>query len=171
MFTYNNPLATANRENAESMFTLANAVFNSVERVVALNFNTAREALESSVSDTKTLLGAKDVQELSSLQASLVAPALEKAVGYSRNLYEIVSQTQVTIGTIIEQQCVEGKKEFDEMLDKAAKNGPAGSNEAVKAIKTAVAAGNDALDTMSQASKKFAEMAEHNVAALSLIHI
>ena len=41
----------------------------------ALNLNTARSFLEDGVANTKALMGAKDVQEAMSLQASLAQPS------------------------------------------------------------------------------------------------
>ncbi len=43
--------------------------------------------MEDSVSGAKALMGAKDVQEALSIQASLAQPNVEKAVAYSRSVY------------------------------------------------------------------------------------
>ena len=86
--------AEANKASVEAMLTVANTVFASAERLAALNLNTARTLLEDSVANTKALLSAKNVQELASMQATLAQPSLEKAVAYSRSVYEIATQTQ-----------------------------------------------------------------------------
>ena len=62
MFTTPEQLAAANKASVESMLTLANTAFASAERLAALNLNTARAVLEESVANTKSLLGAKDLQ-------------------------------------------------------------------------------------------------------------
>jgi phasin family protein len=164
---YANPeqLASANKANVETMLTLANTAFASAERLAALNLNTARSLLEESVTNVKALLGAKDVQELFSLQSALAQPAIEKAVAYSRSVYEITSQTQDEVSKIVEAQFAEINKNVTSALDKAAKNAPAGSDVAVAAVKSAIAAANSAYDSMSKAAKQVAEMAEANVAA------
>ena len=86
--------AAANKTNIETLLTLANTAFASAERLAALNLNTARSLLEDGVANTKALLAAKDVQELTNLQISLAQPVVEKAVAYTRSVYEITSQTQ-----------------------------------------------------------------------------
>jgi phasin family protein len=165
MITTPEQLATANKANVEAMLTLANTAFASAERFAALNLNTARAVLEDSVNNAKTLLGAKDLQEVISLQATLAQPSVEKAVAYSRSVYEISAQTQEEFSKLVEAQFAEVNKNVASSLDKAAKSAPAGSDVAVAAVKSAIAAANSAYDTMSKAAKQVAEIAEANVAA------
>jgi phasin family protein len=157
--------ASANKANVETLLTLANTAFASAERIAALNLNTARTLLEDTVSNAKTLLSAKDVQELINIQASLAQPSVEKAVAYSRSIYEIATQTQEELNKIFEAQFAEINKNVTTALDKAVKNAPAGSDVAVAAVKSAIAAANSAYDSMTKAAKQVAEIAEANVAA------
>ena len=115
--------------------------------------------------NTKALLAAKDVQELINLQASLAQPIVEKAVAYARSVYEITSQSQEEVSKVFEGQVAEINKGVASALDKAAKSAPAGSDVAVAAVKSAIAAANSAYDSMSKAAKQVAEIAEANVAA------
>ena len=84
MFNAPEQFTSANKANVEALLNLANTVFASAERFAALNLNTARSLLEDSVANTKALLGAKDIQELISLQSTLAQPSVEKAVASSR---------------------------------------------------------------------------------------
>jgi phasin family protein len=165
MYTTPEQFAGANKANVETMLTIANTAFASAERLAALNLNAARTLLEDSVNNAKALLAVKDVQELASLQAALAQPAFEKAVAYSRSVYEIATQTQDEFSKIFDSQYVEINKNVSSALDKAAKNAPAGSDVAVAAVKSALAAANSAYETMNKAAKQVAEMAEANVAA------
>jgi adenine-specific DNA methylase len=90
---------------------------------------------------------------------------VEKAVAYSRSIYEIATQTQEELTKVFEAQYVEINKNVTSALDKAVKNAPAGSDVAVAAVKSAIAAANSAYDSMSKAAKQVAEIAEANVAA------
>ncbi|AMO38660.1 MULTISPECIES: phasin family protein [Thauera] len=157
--------AATNKANVETLLTLANAAFASAERLAALNLNTARSILEDGVANTKALLAVKDVQELVNLQASLTQPIVEKAVAYARSVYEITSQSQEEVSKVLEGQVAELNKGVATALDKAAKSAPAGSDVAVAAVKSAIAAANSAYDSMSKAAKQVAEIAEANVAA------
>lgn len=158
-------ISAANKANVEALLTVANTAFASAERLAALNLNAARSLMEDMVANAKTLLGAKDVQELVSLQTSLAQPSLEKAVSYAKNLYEISAQTQEEFSKLFEGQFAEVNKNVAAALDKAAKAAPAGSDVAVAAVKSAIAAANSAYDSMNKAAKQVAEIAEANVAA------
>jgi len=158
-------LAAANKANVEALMNLNHVAFEGVERLLALNLNTMKSVLEDSVNNAKAALGVKDVQEFVALQTTLAQPAVEKAVAYSRNVYEIASQTQVGVSKLVEAQAAEANKNFVALLDKAAKSAPAGSDVAVAAVKSAIAAANSAYDSMTKAGKQFADIAEANVAA------
>ena len=165
MYTTPEQLSSANKANVETLLTIANTAFASAERLAALNLNTARVLLEDVVGNAKTLMAAKDIQELLSMQTALAQPSLEKVVAYSRSVYEISTQTHEELGKVFEGQFAELNKNVSSALDKAAKNAPAGSDVAVAAVKSAIAAANSAYDSMSKAAKQVAEMTEANVAA------
>ena len=158
-------ISAANKTNIESILTLANATFASVEKLATLNLNTARSLLEDSVSNTKALMGAKDMQELVSLQSSMAQPSIEKIVSYGRSVYEITSSIQEEVSKIVEGQISEANKNLSAALDKAAKSAPAGSDVAVAAVKSAIAAASSAYDSMSKAAKQVVELTEANVTA------
>ena len=157
--------AAANKATVDSLLSLANSALASAERIAALNLNTARSLVEDSVSSAKALMGAKDVQEALSIQASLAQPNVEKAVAYSRSVYEISAQTQEELAKMVEAQYAEFQKSVAGLLDQAAKSAPAGSDVAVAAVKSAIAADNSAFDNMNKAAKQVAEITEANVAA------
>jgi phasin family protein len=165
MYSTPEQMTSANKANIESLMTLANTAFASAERLAALNLNTARNLLEDTVTNAKTLMGAKDIQELMNIQAAIAQPTVEKAVAYSRSLYEIASATQEELTKVFEAQFAEANKAMTSALDKAVKNAPAGSDVAVAAVKSAIAAANSAYDSMTKAAKQVAEIAEANVAA------
>ncbi|NMG63995.1 TIGR01841 family phasin [Azoarcus indigens] len=156
---------TINKANVETLLSLANTAFANAERLAALNLNTARSVLEDGVANTKALLAAKDVQELVSLQSSLAQPLVEKVVAYTRSVYEITSQSQEEVSKLLEAQVAELNKGIASALDQAAKSAPAGSDVAVAAVKSAIAAANSAYDSLSKTAKQVAEIAEANVAA------
>jgi phasin family protein len=165
MFTKPEDFANANKSSIEATLNLANTYFASAERYAALNLNTARTLLEESVANTKALLGAKDIQEVVSLQAAFTQPAIDKAVAYSRTVYEIATQTKDELSKVVEAQFAEAQSGATKMLDTAFKNAPAGSDVAIATIKSAISAANSAYDNLAKTTKQVTEMAEANVAA------
>ncbi len=121
--------------------------------------------LEDGVANAKAMLGAKDPQEFFSVQASLAQPSLEKAVAYTRSVYEISAQSKEEITKLLEAQFSDFQKQTLALLEKATKNAPVGSDVAVSAVKSAIASATSAFDSMNKAAKQVADIAEANVAA------
>ncbi len=165
MFATPEKFLASQKAAVESVFSVANAVFAGTERLVALNLNTARTALEDSLNATQDLLSIKDFQDLSALPASLAQPAADKLVAYTRSVYEIHTQTAEELLALAEAQRAEANKAVFAAIDTLAKNAPAGSEVAFSAVKSAVAAANSAYDNASKAVRQVAEAAEANVLA------
>ena len=164
MNNFANQFAAANKSAVENMLTLANTVFASTERLVALNLNTARSTLEDSAATAKSLLQAKDPQAFASLTSELAQPGMEKLVAYSRSVYGIFSETKDEVSKVVEAQVSELNSVIGTALDNAAKSGPAGSDVAVSAVKSAIAAANSAYGNINKAAKQVVEMTEANLA-------
>jgi phasin family protein len=157
---------TANsKASVEAMLALANSNFAVVEKLAALNFNATKSAFEDSMSHAKALLNAKDVQEFVNLNVAAAQPSLEKLIAYSRSVYELSTQQQAEITRLFESQAGEFNRSFVGMLDKYAKNAPAGSDVAIAAVKSALAAANSAYDSFAKVTKQASEIAEANMAA------
>lgn len=159
--------AAANKATVDSLLSVANTALASAERIAALNLNTVRSALEDSVSGAKSVMAAKDPQEALKLQSSLAQPAVEKAVAYSRSVYEITSQTQQELAKMVEAQFGDFQKSMAGMVEMATKSAPAGSESAVTAIQNAIAAATSAFGNMNTVAKQFAETAQANIASVT----
>ena len=157
--------AAANKATVDSLLSVANTALASAERIAALNLNTVRSALEDSVSGAKSVMAAKDPQEALKLQSSLTQPAVEKAVAYSRSVYEITSQTQQELAKMVEAQFGDFQKSMAGMVEMATKPAPAGAESAVAAIQNAIAAATSAFGNMNSVAKQFAETAQANIAS------
>jgi len=90
---------------------------------------------------------------------------MEKAIAYSRSVYEVAAQTNGELAKFLEAQAVEFNKNLVALLDKVSKNAPAGSDVAVAAVKSALAAANTAYESFNKVAKQATEIAEANFAA------
>ena len=151
----------------ETLFGLTNKAFEGVEKLVELNMTASKAALAEAAGTTQSLLSVKDAQELLALQASLFQPLAEKTAAYSRHLYDIAAGTGAEFGKTFESQAADAQKKFLAVVDNAAKNAPAGSETAVAVFKSAVAAGNNALESVQKAVKQAAHVAEANFNAVA----
>jgi phasin family protein len=169
MYVTPEQIAASNKAGVETLIGLANTQFAALERLSALNFNVAKSAFEDSVNYTRTLFGAKDAQEFAALGATVGQPALEKAIAYSRSVYEIATQTQAEMNKFAETQAGNFNKNMVGYLDKFSKNAPAGSDVAIAAVKSALAAANSAYDSITRVTKQASELAESNFAAATTV--
>ena len=162
-------IAATNKASVETLVGLANTQFASLARLSALNFNLAKSAFEEGGSHIKSLFGAKDAQELAALGATAAQPVLDKAITYTRGVYEIAAQTQAEMSKFAEAQASEFNNYIIGYLDKVAMNAPAGSDVAIAAVKSALAAANSAYDSISRVAKQASELAETNFAAATTV--
>ena len=158
-------IAATNKAGVETLLGFAHSQFTAFERLSTLNFNAAKAAFEEGVGHAKALLNAKDAQEYVNLNAAATQPTLEKALAYSRSAYEVTSQTHGELAKFLEAQAAEFNKNLVGLLDKVSKNAPAGSDVAVAAVKSALAAANTAYDSFTKVAKQASEIAEANISA------
>ncbi len=155
MLTAEQVLAS-HKANIETLFGLTAKAFEGVEKLVELNLTASKAALS-----------VKDAQELLALQAALFQPLAEKTASYSRHLYEIAAGTGAEFGKAVEAQATDMQKKFMSVVDNASKNAPAGSETAVAVFKSALAAGNNALESVQKAVKQATDVAEANFNAVT----
>jgi len=158
-------LATTNKAGIQAILGLAHTQFAAFERLSALYFSASKAAFEEGVGHAKALLNAKDPQEYLNLNAAAAQPTMEKAIAYSRSVYEVATQTNGELAKFLEAQAAEFNKNLIGLLDKVSKNAPAGSDVAVQAVKSALAAANTAYDSFNKVAKQATEIAEANFAA------
>ena len=161
MLTVEQVLASQ-KANVETLMGLTAKAFEGVEKIVELNLTASKAALAETSDHAKALLSVKDAQELLALQSSLFQPLAEKTAAYSRHLYDIASSAGADLGKTFEGQAAEAQKKFMGLVDNAAKNAPAGSETAVAVMKSAVAAANNALESVQKAVKQATDVAQSN---------
>ncbi|HEX4878378.1 MAG TPA: phasin family protein [Limnobacter sp.] len=153
------------KANLEKILGLSQKSFSNVEKVVELNLNAAKVALEDGVEAVKALSSAKDIQDFVAVSTSVAQPLSEKAVAYGKDVYALSSSFVSEAAKLVEEQVAESNKKFAELFETASKNAPAGSEGAVALMKSALTAANTAYESVSKATKQAVEMAEANVEA------
>src|SRR5258708_26262192 len=115
-------IAATNKSGVEAILGFANSQFAAFERLSALNFNATKSAFEEGVDHAKSLLGAKDIQEFVNLNTAVAQPTLEKAIAYSRSVYELASQTQAQLAKFLEAPAAQVNKNLVWPLDTVSNN-------------------------------------------------
>jgi len=158
---------TSQKASMETLFGLTNKAFEGIEKLVELNVQASKAALAETANQTQALMGVKDAQELLAMQASMMQPLAEKSAAYSRHLYDIATGTSAEFSKALEGQATEAQAKFMGLVDGASKNAPAGSETAMAVMKSAVAAANNAFESIQKSVKQATDMAEANFATVS----
>jgi phasin family protein len=156
------------KSSIEAALSFATITLQSTERLLDLNLKTAKDALDESIRSAKALTAAKNVQDVVAVQSSVAQPGIDKAIAYSRGLYEVASQAQSELNKLIEARIAVVSEELTTALDKAAKAAPAGSEPAIAAFKSAMAMANTAYDTFSKVARQAADAAVSNGAQVAV---
>lgn len=165
MYVTPEQIQAANKANVETLLAVANAQFAAFEKLANIQAGAVKSAFEDSIANTRALLGARDVQEFVALQNGFAQPAMEKAIAYSKSVYEVATSANAELSKVAERRVAEWNENFATLLDKVSKNAPAGSDVAVAAVKSMLAAANSAYDNLNKVTKQATEIAEANVAA------
>lgn len=165
MYVTPEQIQAAQKANVESLLAVANAQFAAFEKLANISATAVKSVFEDSIANTRALLGAKDVQEFVTLGNSFAQPAIEKVIAYSKSVYEVATEANGELSKVAERRVAEWNENFVTLLDKVSKNAPAGSDVAVAAVKSMLAAANSAYDNMNKVAKHATEIAEANVAA------
>jgi phasin family protein len=167
MFAIPEQFSAASKANFEAQLSLISALtnkaFEGVEKIVDLNLNVAKTSLEESSSAAKQFLAAKDAQEWLSLAAAQAQPNAEKAMAYGRHLASIASGVQAEFTKAAEAQIAETSRKVVELVEEVSKNAPAGSENAVAILKTAIGNANAGYEQLTKTTKQAVETLEANL--------
>lgn len=160
-------ILAAQKAQVATLFDLSGKALASVEKLNELNLQAAKASLAESASHAQAMMSVKDVQELMTLQSSLLQPMAEKAASYSRHLYDIATGMGAEISKLAEGQAADVQKQFVAAVDSAVKSAPQGSESAVAAVKNAVSTAAAAMESVQKAVKQATELAEANFNAVA----
>ena len=158
--TVANPLAEIGSATVDAAARLTKISMDSTERVIALQLEFARTALEQATRSARELAKAKDVQEILAVRTRNAETAVERLMGYSRSLYEISSEAQTQFSRLAEERMSNFQATVSETVEKAAKSTPAGGDVAAAAIKSSLAATTAAFDSFNKAARNVASLAD-----------
>jgi len=165
MYNPTEQIAEFNRTNVAQATKLAAISLENAEKFMKFNLTAAKTAFAQSVEGANAVASVKDVQDFIALRSKLAEVGVQTAVGYSRHLYELASEAQAEYSALAEEAFGVYSKGVAEWVDKASKSAPAGSDVAVNAFKSTIAATTAAFDQFQKASKQVASLADANVRA------
>jgi phasin family protein len=168
MFTIPEPFSAVTKANLdaqlEMLSALSNKAFEGMEKLIDLNLSLVKASMEDSATTAKQLLAAKDPQEFISLTTAQAQPAAQKVIAYGRHLASIASSTQAEFSKAAEEQFSENSRKVMALVDDVAKNAPAGTENAIALVKSAVGNANASYEQLTKTTKQAVEALEVNMA-------
>jgi phasin family protein len=165
MYNPTEQIAEINRNNVAQATKFAALSLENAEKFTKFNLGAAKAAFAQTVEGAQALAGVKDVQDLMALRTKFAEAGVQTAVGYSRHLYELATEAQAGYSALAEEAIGVYQKGVAQWVDTASKSAPAGSDAAVNAFKSTMAATTAAFDQFQKATKQVASYADANVRA------
>jgi|SRR5688572_15287180 len=163
----NTPLNELSTATVDAAARLTRISLDSAERAFAIQLEYAKGALKQATLTAQAVSQVKDVPQLIALRTRLAENAVENMMGYSRSLYEVASDAQAELSRLAEERMASYQQAVVEAVDQATKAAPAGSDVAVAAMKSTMAATTAAFDTFNKAARQVASYADAGVKASS----
>jgi phasin family protein len=167
MFSIPEQFSVVTKANLEAQLDMitsfSNKAFESIEKIIDLNLSAIKASLEESSATTKQLLSAKDPQEFFSVTTAQAQPNAQKALAYGRHLASIASSAQAEFSQAAEAQIAENSRKVIALVDDVAKNAPAGTENAIALMKSAVGNANAGYEQLSKTTKQAMATMQENL--------
>jgi len=157
----------AAKANVDAFFGLAGKVFEGVEKLVALNLQVVRSTLAEAQEHVTKVPGTTDPQQWFALQAGFTGPLAEKSLSYGRQVLDIASTTQAEVTQVAQTQYERYNARVQALVEETAKHAPAGSEAAIAAWKSAIAATTTLYETLQKTGQQAVQVAGSNFDALT----
>ena len=167
MYSANEQISELSKSNVAQASKLAAIALGNAEKLVKLNLAAARSVLAQGLENANAVASAKDPQEFLSLRSRLAESGVQSALAYTRTLYELTSEAQAELTAVSEEVWAGYNKGVANWVDNAAKSAPAGSDLAVNAFRSTVAATTAAFDQFQRATRQAVNLADASVRAAS----
>jgi phasin family protein len=156
---------STSKANFQALEGLTSQTIAGVEELLELNLATSKAILGESFSHVQSVLTVKDVQELMALQSGLFQPLADKSAAYFQRVQTIAAGNGAEFTKAVEAKLADAQDKFGNLVENMTKNAPAGTETAVAAFKSAISAGQDAMETAQVSAKKAVEAAQSNFKA------
>ena len=159
------PITELSAATVDAAARLTRISIDSAERAINIQLEYAKGALKQATLTAQAVSQVKDVPQLIALRTRIAENAVENMMGYSRSLYEVASEAQAEFSKLAEERMASYQQAVVEAVDQATKTAPAGSDVAVAAMKSSMAATTAAFDTFNKAARQVASYADAGVKA------
>ncbi len=160
-------LKSVQNTNLDLLQQITGKVFEGMEKFAQLQIKTLRTTSEEQIDTFRKLLSVRDPKDYSELQASFIHPAAQaqRLLGYSREVYDLISATQAELAKLTEVQVAAGARQMKEMVAEVTKNAPAGAEPVVAVMNSALDSASTVYASAQKAAKQASDIAENGMTA------
>lgn len=162
---FNEQFPELNKNNIDNALRIAKTTMESTERLIKLQLEAAKQAIEENAKNAKALSEVQDLQQMMAVRAKLAGSGVENALSYSRKVYEVAAQAQAELAELFEEGLTAYTENLVNVVEKTTGSAPAGSDLAIAALKSTVAATQAVVDSMTKAARQVADVAGAGVKA------
>ena len=156
-------ISTTGKGNVDAALKLAKLSAEAANQLLGLQMEAAKAFMTEQSASVKNLSSGGDPKGMTAAPAKAAEKAVESALGFSRNVYEIAAHTQHEIAAVMEERFNAMREDMQSVIEEMAKQVPGGAEPAVNALKAAFASSQNAFDALSKAAKQGAHAAETNL--------
>jgi phasin family protein len=162
------PFFCAYNANVETLFAVATVQSSALEKLAAIHRIALQSTLEDSIANAQRLLGAKDLREVAMLQALFSQRAIEKLLGYAKDLYDVAIAATAELSRVAERDPAQWRANLTPLLDDPSTSAIAATGlEPIAHSMLDTSDPADAKKDVTEVPKQAKEIAEENVALLS----
>lgn len=159
------PFQAIQQRNVENIVAIQTQIFSGLEQLLNLNMTVFKDSLDQIAETSQQVSQLKDAQQALSFTNNLPQPSAEKIINYSKNVFEILSQTQKEVTQLVEKQIADNQQNAIEVIEELAKKAPAGSEGAISLVKSGFVAASNATDTALKVARQASDLSQANVQA------
>lgn len=156
-------VAETRKADLDRLFDLNNRAVEGIEKMAALTLQTIRATLADTFELAQKALSVKEPQDWRTLQNSVAAPMAEKVQSYSRQTFDLVSATEAEFARIGKAQCEAYGHQMQTAVEDATQNAPAGSEAAMTALNSAIAAANTLYEALQSSGQQVVEATRNSL--------
>ena len=157
-------LAAWQKAALDATIACTEATLASAEQLFKVNVEAARTALEQQTKAARDLLSVTDPKQLVALRTELAQSSMQQSAAYAHSIYALVSQTQGQLSKLTQDQFTRLNEDILKGAESLGKTAP-GSDVALAAVKSSMAASSALLDSLNRAAKQFQELSEATIKA------
>ena len=154
----------ANEAAIEQFSKVARASLANVEKFTQMGIEAARQSVVQSTRHAQALAGARDMNEVAAINQAALEPALKRAYTLAEAAFQSAAETNAELKRDFEKQNAQIARAATAALEEAFKYAPAGSENVVANVKSALASAQTAYDNFTAINKQIYDTVEKTVA-------